>query len=67
MIVRDARALFGAPKLLVPYSFKGRPAEYGIYEIGKGGSFGCFTFIDDVLIEFADGGRLPLDQILSGG
>ena len=67
MKVRDVQAPFGPPKFLVPYTFKGRPAEYGVYEIGKGGSAGCFTFIDDVLVEFASLGSLPLDQILSAG
>ena len=67
MGVRDVQAMFGEPKMRVPYSVKGRPAEYRIYETASNGSFARFTFIDDVLVEFADGGRLPLDQILSGG
>ena len=67
MGVRDVQAMFGEPKMRVPYSIKGRPAEYRIYETASNGSFACFTFIDDVLVGFADGGRLPLDQILSGG
>ena len=67
MSVRDVQAMFGEPKMRVPYSVKGRPAEYRIYQTASNGSFACFTFIDNVLVEFADGGRLPLDQILSGG
>jgi hypothetical protein len=67
MGVRDVQAMFGEPKMRVPYSVKGRPAEYRIYETASNGSFANFTFIDDVLVGFADGGRLPLDQILSGG
>jgi hypothetical protein len=67
MGVRDVQAMFGEPKIQVPYSIKGRPAEYRIYETESNGSFACFTFIDDVLVGFADGGRVPLDQILSGG
>jgi hypothetical protein len=65
--VRDVEAMFGAPRMSVPYSFKGRPAEYRIHETEPAGSFACFTFVDGVLVEFVDGGRVPLDQILGGG
>ena len=67
MSMGDAQALFGAPKHSVPYTFKGQPAEYRIYETGRDGSYGCLDFVDDVLVGFSEGGRVPLDQILSGG
>jgi hypothetical protein len=67
IMVRHVQAMFGTPKLLVPYIFKGHPAEYGVYETAPDGSFGRFTFIDDVLCEFEDGGKTPLGQILTGG
>jgi hypothetical protein len=60
----EVQQLLGAPKLHVDYTFKGRPAEYAIYETSPGKSFGRFTFIDGVLTEFADGGATPLSQIL---
>jgi hypothetical protein len=60
------QALFGAPKMHVDYTFKGRPAEYAIYETSPGKSFGRFTFIDGVLTKFADGGNTPLTQVLDG-
>ena len=67
MAKRDVQAMFGEPKMRVLYSVKGRPAEYRIHETASGtGRFACFTFIDDVLVGFADGGRFSLDQ-LSGG
>ena len=65
--LRDVEVLFGAAFMSVPYSFKGRPAEYRIYETGQGGPVGCFTFVDGVLVEFADWGRVPPDKILGGG
>jgi hypothetical protein len=65
--VRDVEAMFGAPRMSVPYSFKGQPAEYRIHETEPVGSFACFTFVDGVLVEFLDGGRVPLDLILNGG
>jgi hypothetical protein len=57
--------LFGAPKLQVSYTFKGRSAEYAIYETSRK-SFGRFTSIDGILTEFADGGQTPLSQVLDG-
>jgi hypothetical protein len=62
----ELQALFGAPKLHVDYKFKGRPAEYAIYEMSPGKSFGRFTLIDGILTEFADGGKTPLSQVLDG-
>jgi hypothetical protein len=67
MSMGDAQALFGAPKHSVDFTFKGRPAEYRIYETDRNGSFACFDFIDEVLVSFSDGGRIRLDQILGGG
>jgi hypothetical protein len=66
MKASELPALFGTPKLQVSYTFKGRPAEYAIYETSPGKSFGRFTSIDGVLTEFADGGKTPLSQILDG-
>ena len=59
----DLRALFGAPKLEVHYTFRGHAAEHAIYEISPGKSFGSFTLIDGVLIDFADGGSASLGHI----
>jgi hypothetical protein len=62
----ELRAQLGSPKLQVGYTFKGRHAEYTIYETNPGKSFGRFIFIDGVLTEFADGGNTPLRQVLDG-
>jgi len=67
MTINEIQARFGTPKLLVDYTFKGRPANYRIYQTNEDGSFGCFTFVDGVLIEFAGGSEIPLSQILNGG
>jgi hypothetical protein len=66
MKASEAQALFGAPKLQVDYTFKGRPAAYAIYETNRDKSFGRFTFIEGVLIEFADGGATALNHVLDG-
>jgi hypothetical protein len=66
MKASELRAQFGAPKLQVAYTFRGRPAEYPIHETNPDKSFGRFTFIDGILTEFADGGNVPLNQVLDG-
>ena len=45
MMAGEARAFFGAPKLSVPSSFKGRPVEYALFETTRDGSFVRMTFI----------------------
>ena len=62
----ELRAQFGAPKLEVHYTFRGHPAERAIYETRPGKSFGRFTLIDGVVIEFAEGGITPLNEIPDG-
>jgi hypothetical protein len=62
----ELRAQFGAPKLQVRYTFRAHAAEHAIYETSPGKSFGRFTLIDGVLIDFADGGNTPLNQVLDG-
>ena len=67
MTIDEIQGLFGPPKHLVDYTFKGRPASYRIYQTDEGGAFASFTFVDGVLIEFGGGGRTPLSEILNGG
>jgi hypothetical protein len=66
MTIKEIQALFGTPKLLVDYKFKDRPANHMIFQTNENGSFGSFTFVDGVLIEFSGGGRTPLSQVLDG-
>jgi len=62
----ELRAQFGEPKLQVPYIFRGHGAQHAIYETSPGKSFGSFTLIDGVLIDFADGGNTSLNKVLDG-
>jgi hypothetical protein len=62
----EVETLYGERKLHVRSTFKGHPVDYAIYETGPDGSFARFTFIDGVVTEFADGGRVPLSQVLDG-
>jgi hypothetical protein len=66
MKARDLQTMFGAPKLLVDYRVKGRPAAYAIYETTPDISFGTFTLINGVLTAFADGGSTPLSEAING-
>ena len=62
----ELRAQFGAPKMEVRYTFRGHNARHAIYDTRPGKSFGRFALIDGVLIDFADGGNTPLNQVLDG-
>jgi hypothetical protein len=62
----ELRGQFGAPKMQTHYTFRGHAAEHAIYEMSPGKSFGRFTLIDGVIIDFADGGNTSLNQILDG-
>jgi hypothetical protein len=66
MKASDVKARYGAMYLDVNYTFNGQPAEHAIYETHSGGSFTEFTFVDGVLTEFADLGRVPTDSIFEG-
>jgi hypothetical protein len=62
MSMADTQALFGAPKHSVLYTIKGQRAEYRIRERGWDGSFGCFDFIDDVLVGFSRAAECRLSR-----
>jgi hypothetical protein len=62
----ELRAQFGPPKLEVHYPFRGHSGEHAIYETSPGKSFGRFTLIDGVVIDFVDGGNTSLNQIVDG-
>jgi hypothetical protein len=63
MAERDARALCDAVKLEVSYTFNQQPAARIICATRAGGSFASFTFVDNVVTEIADLGRLSLDNV----
>jgi outer membrane protein assembly factor BamE (lipoprotein component of BamABCDE complex) len=66
MKMSEVQTLFGVEKMRVDYSFKGKPAAHMIFETSPGKSFARFTFIENVLTEFADGGATPLSLVLDG-
>jgi hypothetical protein len=66
MSVSDVKAFYGLAKLSVDYMFNGRAAEHAIYQRRSGESFISFTFVEGILTEFTDIGRLPEDEIFQG-
>jgi hypothetical protein len=66
MKASDVKALYGTARLEVAYRFNGQAAEHAIYQTQPGGSFVSLTFVDDIVTEFADIGRLPDDDIFAG-
>src|SRR5262249_50963042 len=52
MTACEVRDLFGEPKLSSLSSFKGRPAEYAVFETSRDGAFARFTFVNGTLVEF---------------
>jgi hypothetical protein len=61
----EVKALYGAVKLRVDYSFNRRSASRTIYETHAGGSFVSFTFVNGIVTQFEDLGRLP-DDVFEG-
>jgi hypothetical protein len=66
MRASEVKAFYPTAKLDVSYRFKGQLAEHAIYRTRPGGPFVSFTFVDSVLTEFADIGRLPDDDSFQG-
>jgi len=66
MNASDVKTLYGAARLEVAYKFNGQAAQHAIYQTQSEGSFVSLTFVDDVVTEFSDIGRLPDDDIFAG-
>jgi hypothetical protein len=62
----DIEETYGAPRYRVDYVRNGQPASRGVYEISKTGSFVAFSFVDGVVIELEDLGRMPDDPSFQG-
>jgi len=66
MRASDVKMLYGVIRLDVAYKLNGQAAEHAIYQTQPRGSFVSLTFVDGVVTEFADIGRLPDDDIFAG-
>jgi hypothetical protein len=62
----DIEETYGAPRYRVDYMRNGQPASREVYEVGKTKSFVGFTFVDGVVIELENLGRMPDDPSFQG-
>jgi hypothetical protein len=66
MTAHDVRELAGALSFRVNYVLNGQPASREVYESRSNETFVAFTFIDGVMTEFEDLGRMPDDASFQG-
>ena len=66
MTAYDARKLTGALKFRVDYVRDGQPASREVYENRSNETFVAFTFVDGVMTEFENLGRMPDDASFQG-
>jgi hypothetical protein len=59
MTERDIRELCGMPRFRVEYVRNGEQASREVYESRSNETFVAFTFVDGVMTEFEDMGRMP--------
>jgi putative flavoprotein involved in K+ transport len=66
MTAHDVRELAGALSFRVDYVLNGQPASREVYESRSNETFVAYTFVDGVMTEFEDFGRMPDDASLQG-
>jgi hypothetical protein len=66
MTTNDIEALCGAPYYRVDYVFNGQPSLRAVYNVSEKGTFTALTFVDGVVTELEDLGRMPEDPTFQG-
>jgi hypothetical protein len=66
MATTDVEEIYGAPHYRVDYVFNGQPSLHAVYKASKMGSFAALTFVDGVVTELEDLGRMPDDPAFQG-
>ena len=66
MTAHDARDLAGSLSFRVDYVVNGQPASREVYESRSNETFDAFIFVDGVMTEFEDLGRMPGDASFQG-
>jgi hypothetical protein len=61
MTASDIEEIYGAAKFRVDYIFNGQPASRLVFETSAKGTFAGITFVDGVVTEFENLGRMPDD------
>jgi hypothetical protein len=65
-MAHDVGELAGALSFRVDYVHNGQPASREVYESRSNDTFVAFTFVDGVMTEFEDLGRMPDDPSFQG-
>ena len=66
MTERDVRELYGAPRFRVEYVRNGQPSSREIYQSRSNETFFAFAFVDGIMTEFENLGRMPDDVAFQG-
>ena len=66
MTARDVRELTGSLSFRVDYVLNGQSASREVYQSRSNETFVAFTFVDGVMTEFEDLGRMPDDASFQG-
>ena len=62
----DIEELYGSPEYRVDYVFNGQPSSHAVYKVSETGTFTALTFVDGVVTELEDLGRMPDDPSFQG-
>jgi hypothetical protein len=62
----DIEELYGSPEYRVDYVFNGQPSSHAVYKVSETGTFTALTFVDGVVTELEDLGRMPNDPSFQG-
>ena len=62
----DIEELYGAPHYRIDYVFNGQPSSHAVYKVSEKGTFTAMTFVDGVVTELEDLGRMPDNPIFQG-
>lgn len=66
MTTSDIGELYDAPHYHDDYVFNGQPSLHAVYKVGETGTFTALTFVDGVVTELEDLGRMPDDPSFQG-
>jgi hypothetical protein len=66
MTAHDVSEFAGSLSFRVDYVLNGQPASREVYESRSNATFVAFTFVDGVMTEFEDLGRMPRDPSFQG-
>ena len=66
MTTTDVEALYGAPRYRVDHVFNGQPSSHAVYEVSERRTFTALTFVEGVVTELEDLGRMPDDPAFQG-